>query len=903
MADTVTIPTQATEADAPPRTWLRWPVYLAAFIFAVWLTGIVVTLLIHHTRLQRKLTHRLESVFGRPVEVGNYEFSLWSGPTLVAESVTFSDDPRFGHEYFLRAESVKVRLHWQSLFRGHMDLGTVTFERPSLNLVRDAEGDWNVAEWLPRITNDSSAPATTAAPAATSSNTAAGEPQPYVRFDRILFDDGRINFKRADEKIPFALTEVTGSVEPDAPGRWRIDLEAVPTRAAVPLQQPGLVHVAAQVGGTSSRFRPVTLALSWQEGSVSDLLRLTRGYDFGVRGDFSLAVNARATADDWTLETRTSFRSLHRWDMTLRPDNPDFNVLANFTVHPQASGFDIEHAMIEAPHSRAEATAHISWTAAPTTAQAIALASGEPMREITGAAFDAAAAPSTIEITQSQIDLRDLLGWIRAFHPEVPPETSLAGSAVVTASIATAPARLVAADVRVDGAELSGSALRTAARLTPFQFHFDHEAVSLTSAALSFGESSSALHLDAGSKSASREIPGYHVSGAVDQVRDLVAAASALGWPISRGWDVAGPARIDLRWPASPWPWRSKPVGTVDLGAETIAPIAVAADMDNAQQHDATLLAPFLNEPVRGIKAHLDFRSEDRRVTLAAADAFGARWTGTLEHHDAAPGWQFALNADHLSTADVDRWLNPRWRQSLLVRVLPFLGSGAPSATPEDLHASGRLVVDQLTVAPLVARHVQGDLKLNGRAIEFSNATAQIASGNLSGTLNAMFAAVPEYQVAINFSGVDLGGLTAFAPSLANQLDGSATGEIALSSRGATRSDLIAALACDGNARIASLQLKNFNLDQSFRQSELRPGPETFHEAAAVFTCASDALRFRRLTLVNPAERLDAKGSVGFSHQLELSLKSSTTPDATFALSGPLSAPSVKKIPTNQTPR
>ena len=65
------------------------------------------------------------------------------------------------------------------------------------------------------------------------------------------------------------------------------------------------------------------------------------------------------------------------------------------------------------------------------------------------------------------------------------------------------------------------------------------------------------------------------------------------------------------------------------------------------------------------------------------------------------------------------------------MRVLPFLGSGAPSATPEDLHASGRLVVDQLTVAPLVARHVQGDLKLNGRAIEFSNATAQIASSSV----------------------------------------------------------------------------------------------------------------------------------------------------------------------------
>jgi hypothetical protein len=883
VADAVTIPTQTAEAEAPPRSWLRWPAYAIAFVFAVWLAGVLITFLIHHTRLQRKLTHRLESVFGRPVEVGNYDFSLWSGPTLVAESVTFSDDPRFGHEYFLRAESVKVRLHWQSLFRGHMDLGTVTFERPSLNLVRDAAGNWNVAEWLPRITNDSAASSASAEPVTKPANASDAEPPPYVRFDRILFDEGRINFKRSDEKIPFALTEVTGSVEPDAPGRWRIDLQTVPTRAAVPLQQPGLVHVAAQVGGTSSRFRPVTLALLWQEGSVSDLLRLTRGYDFGVRGDFTLAVNARAAADDWSLETRTSFRSLHRWDMTLRPDNPDFNVLANFTVHPQASGFDVEHAVIEAPHSNAIANARVVWNTNPTIAMAA------------GFAAESEARTSTIEITQSQIDLRDVLGWIRAFHPEVPPDTTLAGSAAATATIESGPARLVAADVRLGGAELSGSALRAPARLTPLEFHFDRGAVSLTPATISFGGAANALHIEAGSKSAAREMYGYHASGSVEQLRDLVAAASALGWPISRGWDVAGPVRVDLRWPASLRPWQSQPTGTVDLGSETPAPASANSRADDAL-NEVTLLAPFLNEPVRGIKAHLEFRPEDRRVTLASADAFGARWTGTLERHDAEPGWQFALSADHLSTAEVDRWLNPRWRQSLLVRVLPFLGSGAPSATPEDLHASGRLVVDQLTVAPLVARHVQGDLKLNGRAIEFSNAAAQLASGSLSGTLNATVAAVPEYRVAINFSGVEIGGLTAFAPSLANQFDGSATGEITLGSRGATRSDLISALACDGNARIASLQLKNFNLDQSFRAAELRPGPETFHDAAVVFACSSDSLSFRRLTLANPTGRLDAKGSVDFSRDLDLTFKSSASPDTTFEFSGPLSAPTVKKI-------
>ena len=71
-------------------------------------------------------------------------------PDAGSQSVTFAEDPRFGHEYFLRAESVTVRLRWQSLLRGHMELGTVSLTKPSLNLVRNSAGDWNLAEWLPR---------------------------------------------------------------------------------------------------------------------------------------------------------------------------------------------------------------------------------------------------------------------------------------------------------------------------------------------------------------------------------------------------------------------------------------------------------------------------------------------------------------------------------------------------------------------------------------------------------------------------------------------------------------------------------------------------------------------------------------------------------------------------------
>ena len=878
-----------SEEVRPRRSWIRWPIRTAAFLAAVWLAGIAITFLIHHTRLQRKLTNRLESVFGRRVTVGNYDFSLWSGPTLTAESVTFSEDPRFGNEYFLRAEAVNVRLHWQSLFRGHMDLGTVTLEQPSLNLVRNAAGDWNLAEWLPRPAtapvgggNATGAKTPTTAPAA-------ADHRPYVRFDRILVDGGRINFKRGDEKIAFAFTDVTGSVEPDSPGRWRIDLEAVPTRAAVPLQQAGSIHLAGQVGGTSSRLRPAKFALSWQDASISDVLRLARGYDFGVRGDFALALNAHTDEDDWIVETQTRLRALHRWDLSLRTDNPDLNVLAKFTVHPQATGFEVTGATLEAPHSSARADGHFAWAA---SADALG---------------DVPSPRAEVNVTDSQIDLSDALAWIRAFHSDMAPDVALAGFATGTATVVTSPLRVTRAKAQIEGATVSSSRLRVPAHLSPVQFSYDQGAVTLAPVALKFGDGpndENSLAIDASTESSAHEFPSYHLAGSIDQVRDVVATATALGWNISRGWDLAGPVRCDLRWQTGEWPWLAQPSGTIDWGADggaardAHATVAASAT-PNAEpsEREGTLLTPFLNEPVRKIRAHLDWKPTTRHMALASADAFGGRWNGTLDAREGAVGWKFALSADHLATADVDRWLNPRWRQSLLDRMLPFLNSsGASVAEPENIHAAGRLTVEQLTVAPVVAHRVQGDLRIDGRSVELTSASAEMAGGNVSGALNAQFQAVPQYRVKLNFSQVDLAALVTASPQLAGQFSGVASGEIALSAKGGNRSDLSAALECQGSAHVAAPVLNKISLEQSFHADELREGASAYHDAVAEFDCSDGKIDFLKLEFTSPGVRVEGSGSVDFSRHVDFRLTLPAAPGVGYELTGQLASPDVKKV-------
>jgi hypothetical protein len=844
--------------------WSRWAKWLVCLLIFLWLADLGVSLLIRHTRLQRRLTARLGSVFGRSVEVGSYDFSLWGGPTLEAHSVTFGEDPRFGYEYFLRADSLTVRLRWHSFFRGHMELGAIALESPSLNLVRNSEGDWNVAEWLPKSAGG--------APSSSLSGAA-------VRFGRIDVTSGRINFKRGDEKLLFALTNVNGYMEPDRSGRWTLNLEAVPTRAAVLLQQAGTIRVSGHVGGTSSRLRPAVLDLAWDDASLSDLLHLAHGYDFGVRGGLGLVVHAETQGNNWALQGRAELRSLHRWDFAARPDNPALNVNAKMILYPLASGLDITEATIEAPHSFARADAHFAWPSA-----------AEPQVAAQGVSA-AAASPAQFEITQSQLDLSDVVAWIRAFHSDVAPDVTLRGFASVRAGFSAWPPRLTSASGAIAGAELASARLRVPAHLSQALFRYDHEMFSVLPATISYGSSDGAIHAEAIAGAGQREFPVYHLSGNLTQVRDLVATAGALGWNISRGWDLAGPVRCDLRWQGARFPWETQPVGSIEWGGEPAG---------------ASLLTPFLNQPVKQIRARAELKPGLRHIALTSADAFGARWTGAFDRHDLATGWRFALSTDALSAADLDRWLNPRWRQSFLDRMLPFLNSSSPAnAVPETLRAEGHINIDEFSLAPVALHHLQSDVKIGGRHLEVSSAKAEFFGGALEGSLDAQLTAAPAYRLNLDYSRVDLAALTAAFPTLADLFSGSASGEFALDSGGGTRADLVSSLECRGNARITDAKLQNINLLESMLAAEPRPGGSSFPSASAVFACGNGKIIFQRLRFTGAAQEIAASGSVDLSRNLHLQLRvlpvagaigTARPASQLFELTGPIGAPTIEPV-------
>jgi hypothetical protein len=878
LADAISEPVIATQpvaARARVRPGMRrFTGWILLFLALIWVANHGISLLIRHTHLQRKITARLQSAFGRPVEVGSYDFSLWGWPTLRAQSVTVAEDPRFGYEYFLRTDTLTMRLRWRGLIRGRLEFGTLALARPSLNLVRESGGDWNLAEWLPR-------PVSPQTPSGAAPVGPPAPPSSPLRFTRIQVAAGRINFKRGAEKLPFAFTAVTGYVEPDGAGRWRLDLEAVPLRAAVNLQQAGTLHLSGLVGGTSSRLRPAALDLSWADASISDVLRLARGYDYGVRGFLGVTLNAHAEGDSWIINARTGLRQLHRWDLPSRADNPAVNLSGNLKWNPATSALVFDDISIEGPHSNARARGAISWS---------------PIR----VRSEDSNSPLHIELRSSEVDLSDLLAWFRAFHSGVADDVAVHGSAKLAAAVRGWPWQLGDATLELSDAELSSPRLRVPVSLRATRIHYDQRGVFFTPIALRFGAENGPFAgfviADGGtSEQAIKGASNLRLVGRITQIRDVVATAGALGWNVSRGWDVGGSAAFEFLWLGSPYPWRAEPRGTIEWGGE--AP-------------GGSLAAPFLNLPVEHVRASYAVRPGVQGIEIRSADAFGGHWKGNVAHAVPNRDWQFNLTAEHLAAADLDRWLNPRWRnnQSFFARVLPFFNSSAPSTiAPENLRARGNISVEQFTLAPFVLHRLEGDLSFDGRRLQVMGARAEFYGGDLTGTFEAQLNPLPAYHVVLNYAHVDLAAFSAASAPLANLFSGSAAGQISLTAAGSARSDLLASLACQGAAHVAGAELHNLTSKDSPLAAFL-PGPRgTFRDASASFTCSNSKIEFQEVSLLAPNAELNGSGSLTFSRALDFRLGVFSAPGAAnipkpprapveaFHLTGPLAKPIITR--------
>ena len=837
---------------------MRWVLIL---VIAWVMAQVAGSALVQHTRLRGILNARLEAAFGRRIEVSRYSLNLWGRPELEASPIVVFDDPRFGNEYFLRADSLTIRIRWLSLLAGRFELGVLSLSRPSLNLVRAADGRWNIEEWLPAPSGLSG----TAAPQGARNSA-------RLRIRRIEVDAGRVNFKRGDEKLAFAFVGVTGSVEQQALGHWQVSLDASPSRAGVVLQQAGTVHVEGQLGGTSSRLRPADLTMRWQNAAVADALRLIGGYDHGVRGSLSMTLDAHALGPTWTLGGRAEIRRLHRWDLPLRGDNPALNVQVHGEWLPESSEIDFADATLETPRSSVRGTGVVTW---------------DPAR-------DTEERPAFV-ITSPGIEMEDVLAWIRAFHPNVSEALEMHGSVGARLTLAGWPMRPVAGSLHTAGLSLEGGSLRSVLRTGPGSIEFDREMARLSPVRIDLGGEDGALQFSGFAEE--RGLVAYEgrLTGRTAKIESVTDTVSALGWKLPGEWSVEGPARFDLLWNG---PAETKP-------AQVFGEIG----LDGVE-----IRAPFLNNPISRVRGALNLIGSAQELTVNSAEAFGGQWSGTLTLSSLAEDARFSLKADRLNAEDLDLWLNPRWRQGFLGSVLPFFGASGPEKIPDSLRGSGRLSVNEFAISRFEMQHLSGNLAVDRRQITFQDVEADFSGGKVSGSLKADLRELPAYDISARFAGINLAGLAAGSPAIARQFAGVASGEIDLELHGVGRDAMLASLGCRGRAEIQPASLQGFDLFESLRAGSRRGGASAFSEVAGTFACRDDQIELSGVRMRSGDALLGASGTVDFERNADIRLhwlprarnqgRAGADPSSdagSYFLRGPLFAPQIERAET--TPR
>src|SRR4051812_41467063 len=150
--------------------------------------AIVVPPFVNANRFRARLARSVSGALGRNVTMGDVNIRLLPLPGFQIQNFVIMDDPAFSAEPMLRADSVTARLRLTSLWRGRLEIARLSFSYPSLNLVRNAEGRWNIEGLLAHASQVSAAP------------TGKKQSESRPRFPYIEADTGRINFKVLQEK-------------------------------------------------------------------------------------------------------------------------------------------------------------------------------------------------------------------------------------------------------------------------------------------------------------------------------------------------------------------------------------------------------------------------------------------------------------------------------------------------------------------------------------------------------------------------------------------------------------------------------------------------------------------------------------------------------------------------------
>src|SRR5271157_4699262 len=150
--------------DAQPWQRKRRRLWIAMAAVVVLLAILIVPPFLSVSRYKSRITQLISTSLGRPVRLSSVEVRLLPTPGFVLSDLTVEEDPAYGAEPVLHANTVTASIRLLSLWRGRLEIDTIRVDEASLNLVRSAPGRWNLDSLLRTATAQAQSDAGSAGP-------------------------------------------------------------------------------------------------------------------------------------------------------------------------------------------------------------------------------------------------------------------------------------------------------------------------------------------------------------------------------------------------------------------------------------------------------------------------------------------------------------------------------------------------------------------------------------------------------------------------------------------------------------------------------------------------------------------------------------------------------------------
>ena len=836
-------------------------VVISAAIFVILVLFAVPYIRVSQYKLS--VANALSQALGRAVTVQDVSIRTFPQPGLLLSGVVVADDPSISAEPLLRADSVLATIRVTSLWRWRLEIGSLKLSEPSVNLVRTADGRWNLESLLERVRQVPSAP------------TGKARPETRPRFPYIEADTARINLKLGQEKKAFAFNDADFSLWLASEDEWHMRLKARPIRTDANLTDTGTIKIqGAWRRAATLHETPFQLRVWWDDGQLGQMSSLIYGRDRGWRGSVRASAIIEGKPDDLKIASDARVVDFRRYDIA---SSESLSLQAHCDAHYNLSQHSASDIYCQSPIGGGMLQANGSFGIAP-------------KQDV------------DFKVSAENVSAEFLSKLLRHTKKNVPEDLNADGmvSLAFTVRAGDDGQRVWTGDGQSSPLKIQSSVLGKPLLVDATTWHL-------------IGPGTTAIPVPA-SKAKKLHPPPDEIAQPLDRAFVFEPVSLDLGGAtpvVLSGWfgreeylaDVKGEADIErllqvgrlLGIPTVGAELTGTAKGKLDVAGSWTG-FALPGITGSAQLHTVTAKLNGVASPLKIQSAQ--FAADKTSVSLSKASGafadvhsaldFSALWSRNCEPQC---GITFEVRADQIVVDEVNSLLNPKAQKRPWYAELANTVMGSSRKSLSEIHATGKFTAGRVVLKSVIAGHVTGNVNITSTGFTLDTVNADLFGGKFVGDIAADFSSgTPVYSSNGNLVTVGIANVSALMH------DSWGIGKVTAAYKGG-------ASGWNGDELLASAKgTANFQWrDGAFQHISLdAPGkPLQFKVFAGKLELNKGVLTISESKLQAPKSIYDVSGTASLGRDLELKLARDGAPS--FSVSGTLEKPKVSPVKVPET--